>query len=83
MPHRADHRDRAFGDGADHLLLVEGPEILDTAAAARHDDQIGAGDGAARRDVRKAPHRRRHLRRRALALHQHRPHQHMAGKAVS
>ena len=36
-----DQRDRRFGGGAHHLLLVERPQILDRAAAARDDQQVG------------------------------------------
>ena len=35
------------GDGAHHLLFVERPEILDRAAAAGDDQQIGSGDRSA------------------------------------
>jgi hypothetical protein len=38
-----DQRDRAFGGGADHLLLVERPQILDRAAAASDDQKVGRG----------------------------------------
>ena len=37
---RRDQRDHALGRGADHDLLVERPEILQRAAAARDDQQI-------------------------------------------
>ncbi len=40
-----DHRDAARGDGAHHDLLVEAPEVLDGAAAAGDDQQIGARNG--------------------------------------
>ena len=39
---RRDDRDRRVGDGADHHLLVERPQILDRAAAARDDQQVRA-----------------------------------------
>ena len=38
---RGDQRDHAVGRGAHHDLLVERPEILERAAAARDDQQIG------------------------------------------
>ena len=38
---RGDERDRRVGDGAHHLLLVERPQILDRAAAAGDDQQVG------------------------------------------
>ena len=41
------------GDGADHLLLVERPQILDRAAAARDDHQVGRGDRPAGRSASK------------------------------
>ncbi len=44
---RGDQRDQAVGGGADHDLLVEGPEILDGAAAARDDEEVGPRNGAA------------------------------------
>ena len=37
---RAHHRDRRSGDGPGHDFLVEFPQVLDAAAAARHDQDI-------------------------------------------
>ena len=37
---------RGGGDGARQRLVVEAPQILEAAAAARHDQQVGALDGA-------------------------------------
>ena len=71
-------RDRRAGDRADHDLLVERPQILDRAAAARDDQQVGPRHRPVRAERVEAAHRRRDLLGRALALHQHRPDQHMA-----
>ena len=35
-----DKRYRAFGRGSDHFFFVEGPQILDRAAAPRDDEQV-------------------------------------------
>ena len=79
MPHGRDHRNRACRDGADHYFLVEGPEVLDRAAAARDDHQVGP---LVRRQGRETLHRIGHLLGRALALDQHGPDQDVAGKAI-
>ncbi len=52
VPDRGDQRDGARGGGAGHDLLVEAPEILETAAAARHDEEIGPRHGATDRPAR-------------------------------
>jgi hypothetical protein len=72
-----DDRDRAGGDGAHDLLFVEGPQILDRAAAARDDHQIGLV-----RHPIEAAHGGRDLRRSPLPLHRHRPDDDMAGAAI-
>ncbi len=53
VPHRRDQRDRAREGGADDALLVEGPEILDGAAAAGHDEHVRARDRAPGREALK------------------------------
>ena len=64
MPDGGDQRDRRIGGGADHFFLVERPQILDRAAAARDDQQVGTRlDRARNRGSPSAI-----LRRRALAL---------------
>ena len=83
MPHRRDQRDQAVCGGAHHHLLVEAPQILDRAAAPRHDDDIGARHRATRGQGIEAADRRRHLCRAFVALHCHRPDHHLAGKAVT
>jgi len=40
VPHAADHRHRAGGDGARQLLVVEGPQVFDRAAATHQQDEI-------------------------------------------
>ena len=66
MPHRRDQRNEAGGRGAHHRFVVEGHQVFDRAAAARHDDQVGprqalavkgveAGDGGG--DLRRPPSR--------------------------
>ncbi len=42
-------RDPRCGDGADHRLIVEAPEVFKAAAAARHDQDVRTGQGAALR----------------------------------
>ena len=78
VPDRGDDRDRACRDGAHRHLFVEGPEILDRAAAARDDQKIGTRKRAAAGDRVEAADRRRDLLRRAFPLHAHRPDEHMA-----
>ena len=46
---RRDQRDLRSRGGAHHDLLVEGPEILEAAAAARHDQHVGPRHRAADR----------------------------------
>ncbi len=41
---RRDKRDGALRGGADHGLVVEAPEILEAAAAARHDEHVRSRD---------------------------------------
>ena len=55
-------------------LLVEAPEVLERAAAARDDQHVRPRDRPARRQRVEAVDGRRDLRRAALALHAHRPH---------
>jgi len=40
VSHPADDRHRAGADGAGELLVVEGPQILDGAAAAHQQDEV-------------------------------------------
>ena len=58
-----------LGRGPHHLLLVERPQILDRAAAARDDQQVRP-----RHDRGKAANRLRDPGRSALSLDRHRPH---------
>ena len=74
---------RARRDGAHRHLLVEGPEILDRAAAARDDQKVGARHRPPGGDGVEAAHRRRDFLGRAVPLHAHRPDQHVARKAVA
>ena len=77
MSHGGDHWNGARRHGAHNDLVVEAPEVLQRAAAAGDDDDvrlprhgIETGDG------------RCHLCRAGLALHAHRPNQHVAGEAL-
>ena len=49
MADRGDQRDHARGRRAHHDLLVERPQILERAAAARDDEEIGPAESARRR----------------------------------
>jgi len=82
MPHRRNQRDRRFGGGAHHNLLIERPQILDRTATTRDDDQIGSRDQPPVLKRAEAADRRRHRLRRRFALDRHRPHQHMRRAAV-
>ena len=82
MTDRGNQRNQAFRRRANDDLLVEAPQILERAAAARDDQQVGPRDRAARLQRIEAGDRRGDFRRRSLALHAHRPDQHVNGKAV-
>ena len=60
---RGDHGDAAGEDRARHRLLVERPQVLERAAAARDDDDVDVGDRFQPAD------RRRDAQRGAVALH--------------
>jgi hypothetical protein len=51
MADRGDQLDQARGSGAHHDLLVERPQILDRAAAARDNEEVGPRDGGALRQA--------------------------------
>ena len=74
---RRDGRDSRAGDGAHHRLLVERPQILDRAAAARDDEQIGR-----RRQRVEAGDRGGDLLGGALALDRDRPQDDVGREAV-
>ena len=82
VANRRNHRDRTVGDRADHHLFVESPQILNRAAAARDDYQIGPRHRSARLNCGKPADRSRDLLCRTIALNQHRPDQHLDRKAV-
>ena len=79
----ADQRDRALDDRAGQRLVVERPEVLDRAAAAGHDQDVGPGQGAAGGQGIEAADGGGDLRGRRIALHHHRPDHHAAGPAVA
>ena len=82
MADRRDQRDHALGRRAHHDLLVERPQVLERAAAARDDQQIGPGDAAALRQRVEAADGGGDLLGRAFALHLDRPDDHVAREAV-
>ena len=82
VPDRADQRNRAVGNSADHLLLVERPQILDRPTPARDDDQVGARHRPVLDQPVEPANRRRYLGRRALALDRHRPDDDMGRKTI-
>ena len=79
---RRDQRDHALGRGAHHDLLVERPQVLQRAAAARDDEQVGPADAAAFRQRVEAADRGGDLLGRAVALHLDRPDDDVAREAV-
>ena len=82
VPDPGDEGDLGLGGGAHDDLFVEGPEVLDAAAAARDDQQIGPRHGTLGRQTVEAADRGGDLLGRALALDQHRPNEHPAREAV-
>ncbi len=81
----ADRRDQGNGTRRrrpDHALLVERPQVLERAAAARHDQDVRARHRPARRQPIEAFDRRRDLLGRELALDHDRPDQHPAREAL-
>ena len=78
-----DQRDAALGGGADDDLLVEAPEVLEAAAAARDDEHVGPRHRAAGADGVEAADGGGDLGGAALALHGHRPEQHAAREALA
>ncbi len=75
-------RDHAVRRGADHDLLVERPQVLQRAAAARDDQQIRPADAPAFGQRVEAVDGGRDLLGRAFALHLHRPDDDVAREAV-
>ena len=81
----ADRRDQgnaAGRRGAHHDLLVEGPQVLERAAAARHDQDVRARHRAGLGQGVEAGDRGRDLLGGELALHRDRPQQNPARKAL-
>jgi hypothetical protein len=79
---RRDDRNVRGGDGADHLLLVERPQILDRAAAAGDDQQVRDAAPARRPKRVESGDAAAILRRRAFALDRDRPEDDVAGEAI-
>jgi hypothetical protein len=77
-----DEGDRAAGDRPDRHLLVEAPQVLERAAAARHDQHVGPRNLAAFGQCVEAVDRPGDLGRGRVALHAHRPHHHPHRKTV-
>src|SRR3546814_12055190 len=73
MPHRLDYRNAARGDRAHHDFFVERPQILDRAAAAPNDEEIGARHRPPRLQRLESPDRAADLRGRPRPLHLDRP----------
>src|SRR3546814_2743600 len=69
MPHRRDDRNAARGDRAHHDFFVERPQILDRAAAAPNDEEIGARHRPPRLQRIESPDRAADLRGRTRPLH--------------
>ena len=79
---RGDQRDHARGRRPHDDLIVERPQILERAAAARDDEQVGSADRPVHRQRVEAHDGGGDLLGGAFALHAHRPHQHVAGEPV-
>ena len=75
-------RDRRGRGGPHHHLVIEAPEILQAAAAARDDDQVRSGDGSAFGECVEALDGAGDLLAGGFALHPHRPDEEMHRKAV-
>ena len=69
VAHGGDHGNAAGRHGTHHDFLVEAPQVLERAAAAGDDDDVGLAS-----HVIEAGNGRGHLRGTGLALHAHRPH---------
>ena len=82
VPDRRDQGNEACRRRPRQGLVIEGPKILDRSPAARHDQHIGTGNGAARRKAVEAFDRGADLSRRRIPLHHHRPDHHPHGPAV-
>src|SRR5262245_60952734 len=82
VPDRRDQRDRARRHRSHHDLLVERPQVLERAAAARDDEKVGPADRPVERKRVEAADGGGDLLGRAVALHAHRPHDHVAREAV-
>ena len=77
-----DEGDAAEGGGADDGFVVERHEVLEAAAAAGDDEDIGAGDGAAGGDGVEASDGGGDFLGGAFALHGDRPDEDGAGEAA-
>ena len=82
MADRSDQRDHARSRRAHHDLLVERPQILERTAAARDDEEIGPAHRSVEGERVEAVDRGGDLLGAAIALYAHRPHDHVARKAV-
>ena len=76
VAHAGHHRDRAGADGAGHGLVVEGPQILQGAAAAHQQEDVAVTAFAG------APQGAHDRRRGGLALHGHRVQQDFAQRVA-
>jgi len=79
---RGNHRHRAGQDGPGQRFIVERPQILERAAAARDDDQIGPRHRARFGHCVETMNRRGDLGCRRIALHTDWPHQDATRKSV-
>ena len=82
MAHGRDQRNLRSCHRAYNHLLVEGPQVLKTATAPGNNKHVGPGNFSIGFQPVKAVDRRRHFGGGALALHLHRPQQHMTRKPV-
>src|SRR3546814_3318769 len=80
MADGTDRRDCAIGDRPHHDLFIEGPQILDRAAATRNDEHVRPRE---RSRALKAANSGGDFLGGPLPLHLHGPEQHMPREAVS
>ena len=78
-----DHGKAAPGDGANHLLFIKGPEVLERSPAPRHDQQVGSWQRPVLRHRVEPANGASHLAGRLLPLDERSPEQHPHAEPVA